>query len=1241
MKRIVPFMLIICLLAQDNVQAAIRYVRQTATGTGSGRSWTNASNDLQLMIDQSNSGDEIRVAGGNYKPTRPDTNTAVIIPNSRRNAFVLKSGISVYGGYFGNGGFANLRAPDMYVTTLDGDLGTANLIADNAYHVVIMPGISDAILDGFTITNGNANGSANGMPVNGIQVGDNGGAGIVANRSTSLSIANCRIAANNGTGLIVAFSGCTGSVAHTDIESNVCQSDGPLLIGYAYLSASVMVQSNMKFSHCRIRGNTSQFGTVTVAGGSTTRFYNCAFTGNNVTLNYGPAIRNGVLSTHGSDKYGVPATSIVNCTFSGNKFDTTRMAVVFADTAALYFENNIVWGNAEQTFPVFTTNGVFDIAHSVLQGEAWFINGVAPWSVNIDADPQFVNAPSYTTAPFTTGDYHIARCSPVINAGSNTYLAAADTMDMDGHQRIAAAVVDMGAYEYAMGSPDINGVVYVDSSAATGGDGSSWTVAITEVADALKAARYDTSIHQVWVKNGTYKPLYTADSLYCNTSDSRKRSFVIPDGVGLYGGFTGTETSLSQLDWHTTNTILSGDIGIPNNNTDNAYHVVIAAGTNSPNTHLYNFIVEKGQAGPAAPTMTVNGVAISGVMGAGMANQANAQGNTTKKGCDISYCIFRNNKGYYGALSNAFCNDVTIMGTKVINDSAASGGGIANLGPGTFTISHCTIASNKALYEGGGIFNRKCNVTIDNSIVSGNYSYSDGGGIKSDSSHTVISNCTIAGNKATYNFGGFNHFHTGAQTAVIANSILWGNDGAAYDNIDTANNPLISVTNCIVGDEPYRYGSNVWNVSPQFINPTLAMNAPSAAGDYHLSMCSPAINAGYYAVFTPYFTDIDYQNRMSQGRIDLGAYENAGYTLAQTPGDSIGATNFVNGCNFADFTPAYSVWQTLSDASGKLILSVNQPGNPLYNVLPLSFITKLRTQYGSGSTLQLSNPFGQTGYYYTMNRSWTFTASGNISSPVRLRFYFDAADSTDIAKQGNFGNLQNLIVYKVSGTNPYNPLATGYKEYTYAAVPDTGHFTIGTYQGVRYAELVVTSFSSAAIALKTNNPLAIKLENIRAANAGAQNRIDWNTLSEDGNDEFILERSGDAKDFTPLATIAARGKASSYTYWDTTPLNGMNYYRLNMSGSNQQRNYSKVVTAFVNNKIALEVYPNPSDRLFFINAPGSVNIQGYRILNMVGEVVAKGAVYNGSIDAGMTPSGNYILELQTSEGLYHKQVTIR
>jgi len=112
--------------------------------------------------------------------------------------------------------------------------------------------------------------------------------------------------------------------------------------------------------------------------------------------------------------------------------------------------------------------------------------------------------------------------------------------------------------------------VFVNQNASGANDGSSWTNAFTDFQDALDAAVPGA---QVWIAQGKYVPQgATPDSSH----------FLVTKPVELYGGFTGSETALSQRDWNAFLTIISGDIlgdDFPGdfafNREDNAHHVLI------------------------------------------------------------------------------------------------------------------------------------------------------------------------------------------------------------------------------------------------------------------------------------------------------------------------------------------------------------------------------------------------------------------------------------------------------------------------------------------------------------------------------------------------------------------------------------------------------------------------------------------------------------------------------------------
>jgi hypothetical protein len=84
-------------------------------------------------------------------------------------------------------------------------------------------------------------------------------------------------------------------------------------------------------------------------------------------------------------------------------------------------------------------------------------------------------------------------------------------------------------------------VIYVNQNATGANTGTSWQDAYTDLQSALAVAQAN---HEIWIATGIYRPSSNLSDLEL----ARKISFVIPNGVELYGGFVGEEDELSQRD---------------------------------------------------------------------------------------------------------------------------------------------------------------------------------------------------------------------------------------------------------------------------------------------------------------------------------------------------------------------------------------------------------------------------------------------------------------------------------------------------------------------------------------------------------------------------------------------------------------------------------------------------------------------------------------------------------------------
>ena len=73
--------------------------------------------------------------------------------------------------------------------------------------------------------------------------------------------------------------------------------------------------------------------------------------------------------------------------------------------------------------------------------------------------------------------------------------------------------------------------IYVDASAAAGGDGTSWEMALRDLQDAIAIAEARECVDTVWVAQGTYKP--------DRGTNNSTLSFYVTSELNVYGRVSG------------------------------------------------------------------------------------------------------------------------------------------------------------------------------------------------------------------------------------------------------------------------------------------------------------------------------------------------------------------------------------------------------------------------------------------------------------------------------------------------------------------------------------------------------------------------------------------------------------------------------------------------------------------------------------------------------------------------------
>ncbi len=398
-------------------------------------------------------------------------------------------------------------------------------------------------------------------------------------------------------------------------------------------------------------------------------------------------------------------------------------------------------------------------------------------------------------------------------------------------------------------------IIYVDQNATGSNNGTDWTNAYTDLQTAITNLGSNTTIN---VAQGTYYPTATTD---------RTIYFNIPRDKKLFGGFpTGGGTRDPELN----PTILSGDIGTIDDNTDNSYHVVYFNNSSSTN-EFDGFIVEKGHAnGSGSYENSGGGVLVT-------------NSSSSSYGLYLRNCIIRYNYAINGG-GITISKKADIYNCKIYSNQAEqTAGGISINTDGRIYNSYIT--NNSAGGSAGGLYITGFNTAPKaiGCVIANNESGSDGAGARVNS---YLINCTVVNNKGNYGvmldtYGGilncilWKNETTSSQVYIPGSSTLENN--LIQDFTTSGTNMGISNTNngAVFGEnyprftKPTSFTGNATNQTEldEILNADWSINPQSAAIDFGDNSLYPSTDSR-----TP-TTDFIGNNRTINSTMDAGAYE--------------------------------------------------------------------------------------------------------------------------------------------------------------------------------------------------------------------------------------------------------------------------------------------------------------------------------------------------------------------------------
>jgi hypothetical protein len=417
-----------------------------------------------------------------------------------------------------------------------------------------------------------------------------------------------------------------------------------------------------------------------------------------------------------------------------------------------------------------------------------------------------------------------------------------------------------------------SGVLYAAPTATGSADCSSWANACS-LQTALTNA---VSGSQIWVRQGVHRP-----------GSNQTDAFALKNGVAVYGGFAGTETSLAQRDWQTNVTVLSGDIdqndtvdanGVVTNMANiagaNAFHVVTA--TNVMSTAVLDgFTITAGNA---------NSFPLPNNFGGGMYNDNSSP--------TLRNLIFSGNAAVNsgGGIANFNSSSPTLTNVTFSGNAAQSGGGMYNENSSP-TLTNVTFSGNAASYAGGGMFNFSSNPTLTNVAFIGNVAYNGASGMFNlQNSSPTLTNVIFSGNNSNFgamenmfgcnsiltnvtfsgNIGNVRGMLNTSSNPTLTNVIIWSSSGT-ISIANTSSSPTVTYSNIQDG---YSGTGNI-NSDPLFVDADGPDNIVGTLDDnLRLQSGSPSINTGNNAaVPTGVTTDLEGKPRIQNGTVDMGAYE--------------------------------------------------------------------------------------------------------------------------------------------------------------------------------------------------------------------------------------------------------------------------------------------------------------------------------------------------------------------------------
>ena len=266
------------------------------------------------------------------------------------------------------------------------------------------------------------------------------------------------------------------------------------------------------------------------------------------------------------------------------------------------------------------------------------------------------------------------------------------------------------------------------------------------------------------------------------------------------------------------------------------------------------------------------------------------------------------------------------------------------------------------------------------------------------------------------------------------------------------------------------------------------------------------------------------------------------------------------------------------------------------------------------------------------------TSLGNHTGTLTITGKNGGATVYTITKTTGFSNVSTLMPN--NGFTYFDFATAGASDFTDDAIDELVFTSTGN---LDYMALDAFQWEFAPLPIELNR-LSISNQNDAAV------LLDWETETETNNDKFIIERSTDAENYSPIGEIAGSGTTNqphSYQYIDSHPVKGALHYRLKQIDFDGSSTYSEVRSVvWDSDNSYLVVFPNPVSNNLTIDFSSSMEGFVLGVRDSQGRLVYEQSLFDAGfhqlkLDVSTWSKGLYLFEVSNGKQRHLKKVIVR